>query len=571
MYKRTFTYPGSDLDRSKNLLGVLGTFWARVFSARDQVQSYTAATALTVAQSHRNLFELAAAMSRFDVPVFHEEYWVPLTFKQSEMNSALTSTARFDRTTDVFDGGLRFDRPEVTDTFAFPAPAKLVRLGQIFNKLAFPTVALQAGVDFYVDTERRAIVFKQNPFDNTAIARRVITANGSTDVEISLWGFCGQYDYEYVFNQFAYAFDLYLKTGENHKTLMNAIFDSLLAGGMSAKNLDFALAAICDAPLVLDAQETVEVIQHDRQGLFIATDRHIYRFTETTEPVVSVGQTVFAGQPLTDSIDITEFRVGNYFNELRDNTPIYREVVTNFLITNGLEFVSTEGDDNLILDTEERCPVKKPPLAALALDRGFIAACFYGDLVFENKKVPLRVNTAHPSGYTYVDFELNGLPGDIRRFFDEIHIRGITAREFAQECTTEQRQPGTLAHVLDARRYAETEPTAADLPKFINPLQFLIENTLRNNVFVVRITVSALGQKQLGLYNVRRLRQLLPPQTAMIVVFELKLPKDEIPAAVRVTDYVEQFVGMEPVTDVVPEERVADLGATIFAVSGTCH
>lgn len=571
MNKRTFVYPGSDLDRSKNLLAVLGTFWATTFGARDQVQSYAAATAATVAQTHRNLFEVASALSRFDVPVFHEQYWTPLVFRQSDLNNDKIAVARFDNTADVFDGALFFDRAETSNKFALPAPPKLVQLGQIFNQIAFPTVALLPGIDFYVDTLRGAIVFAQNPFENPGVVKRVINNNGASDIEIVLWGFSGQYDYEYVFNQFAYAFDIYLQSSENYKTLTNTVFDSLLAGGISAKNLDSALAAICDTPVVLDPQEVVEEIQEDGQGLFISTDRHVYRFQYNVEPVVSIGQRVRAGQPLVDSFDITEFAVGNYFTELQDDTPLYREVITNFLITNGLEFVAAENDDEIILDTDHRCPVRKPPLAALALDNGFISACFYSDLVFENRVVPLRVNTTHPSGYTYVDFELNGLPGDVRHFFDEIHLRGITARERRDECVPATRRLGTLAHALDRRQFADTEPGPDDLPSFINPLQFLIENALRNNVFVVRITVSALGQKQLGLYNIRRLRQLLPPQTAMIVVFELKIPPDAVAADSRVTEYVEQFTGMEVITDSAPNENVLDLGATIFAISGTCH
>ena len=209
--------------------------------------------------------------------------------------------------------------------------------------------------------------------------------------------------------------------------------------------------------------------------------------------------------------------------------------------------------------------------SALAIDSGFAAACFYGDLVFENREVPLRVITSHPTKYTYVYFDLNGHPADVKQFFDEVHARGIELAQNQNACHPPIKKIGTLAQILDKRKYAETEPQPEHLPATINPLRFLLENVLRNNVFVVRITVSALGQKHLGLYNIRHLRQLLPPQTAMIVVFELKTPPDKIVAAQQITEYTSGFTGLEPVADEVPNENVLDLGATLYLISGTCQ
>jgi hypothetical protein len=256
---------------------------------------------------------------------------------------------------------------------------------------------------------------------------------------------------------------------------------------------------------------------------------------------------------------------------LFEDLPTYRQAVTNFLVTSGYEYVTTENDENVFLNTAARCPVFKKDLTALALDNGFVSACFYGDLVFENKAVPLIVDTSHPTKYTYVHFELNGLPSDVKKFFDEVHYRGMELARNKDECDVPGRKLGTLAHILDSRKYAETEPRPEHLPLSINPLQFLVENVLRNNVFVVRITVSALGQNQLGLYNIRHLRQLLPPQTAMIVIFELGAEPDRVAAAENVSEAVSYFVGIEPAVDSMPNENVLDLGATLSLISGTCH
>jgi len=566
-----FTYPNSDLDRGKKLIALLGTFWSRIYSASDQLTSYATATALTVAQTHRNTLEVAAALSRYDVPLFHKELIFPIVLRRSQINSAATDTIKFNRTDAVFNSGNKFNVPAKSFLYSFPLPENLHHVGQIFNKITFPTVALLNNFDFYIDLDRNALVFADNPFENENILVAHVSSDIVPDEEIVLWGFCGDYDYNYVLNQFAYAVGLKLKTSHGAKELMNAVFNGLLAGGATTKDLDIALSAICGIPLVIDREETVEVIKHDAYGLFIATNKNVYRFAEGAEPLVTEGQKVFAGQPLVDGIEIVELRPGNYFKELQENLPNYRPAAIRFLTTHGFDYLNTELEDDLILDIEETCPPQKPDLPALAMDNGFLSACFYGDLVFENKDLPLFVETQHPSGYTYAHFPLNGLPADAKRFFDDVHERGIALLNQQTECDPPPKKIGTLARILDRRKNAFTEPKPHHLPATINPMRFLLENVLRNNVFIVRITVSALGQNQLGLYNIRHLRQLLPPQTAMIVVFELKAQPDTVSAAQQITEYTSTFVGMEPAEDEVPNENVQDLGASLYLISGTCH
>jgi len=220
---------------------------------------------------------------------------------------------------------------------------------------------------------------------------------------------------------------------------------------------------------------------------------------------------------------------------------------------------------------EISCRVPRPDISALALDSGFLSACFYGDLVFENKDVPLEIDAEHPSGFTYVKFGLGGLPADVERFFDELHMRGIQAALLPPDPCFPGRRLGTLAQLLDRRAQPDGQPTAQHLPQTINPLKFLVENVLRNNVFVVRIFVPALGQNHLGLYNIRHLRQLIPPQTAMLVVFELAVDLDTLRAEDHITESVHTFTGMNRLADTIPDTLIRDIGATARLISGTCQ
>lgn len=573
MKKPEFVYPGSDFDRSRNLIAALGSFWARTYTGVDQVQSYVTATAQLVNQSYQNLIETIEALSRFDVPLFHTETITPVVLKKSDSNAAGTTLSRFDREPLVLGDNRQFDIAPASDFFSFPLPAGLADVAQLFNRITFPTGVLFKNTDFLIDVERGALVFARNPFENPVFTKRP-AADNADDEELTLWGFCGKFDYDTVFNQFAYAVGVKLRTSQAYKDLTNAIISGLVEGGASAAMLDAAIAAICGVPVSIGPSETVELVDNDAQGLLIVTDQAVYRFSENAVPRVEVGQTIAAGTPLVRGIDVYEFFVGNSYARADANNIICCPPPNNLLTSNAWETLVTEAEEELLLNPNaDQCQTRRRAITALALDSGFLSSCFYGDLVFENQPVPLEINTGHASGYTYVKFTLGGYPADVAQFFDEVHARGVEAAEFkkAQPDCEAKLKIGTLAQLLDKRVNAGTEPTAAHLPKTINPLRFIVENVLRNNVFVVRISVSALGLNRLGLYNVRHLRQLLPPQTAMIVIFELAAEKDSITPENSVAETVTRFTGMEPRQDDVPVSLVSDLGATARLVSGTCQ
>lgn len=573
MKKPEFVYPGSDFDRSRNLIAALGSFWARTYTGVDQVHSYVTATAQVANQTYQNLIETIEALSRFDVPLFHTETLTPVVLKKSERNSARTTITRFDRSSATFDSGLKFDTAPTSSVFSFPLPPSLADVTQLFNRITFPTGVLIKNSDFLIDVARGALIFAQDPFENPVFTKRPAPDNAD-DEELTLWGFCGKFDYNTVFNQFAYAVGIKLRTSQSYKELTNAVISGLIEGGATAAILDAAIAAICGIPISIGPTETIELVDNDARGLLIVTDKAVYRFSENAVPRVEVGQVINAGTQLVHGVDVHEFFVGNTYARDGASSVICCPPPDNVLASNAWEVLSTEAEEELLINpNDEQCQPVRRTIAALALDSGFLSSCFYGDLVFENRVVPLEVDTAHPLGYTYVKFRLGGYPADVEKFFDEVHARGIQAAEFrkAQPECAPKLKIGTLAHLLDKRVNAQTEPAAAHLPKTINPLRFLVENVLRNNVFVVRISVSALGLNHLGLYNIRHLRQLLPPQTAMIVIFELAADKDNINPENAVFEAVARFTGIDPQKDDVPVSLVSDLGATARLVSGTCQ
>jgi hypothetical protein len=145
---------------------------------------------------------------------------------------------------------------------------------------------------------------------------------------------------------------------------------------------------------------------------------------------------------------------------------------------------------------------------------GFLTPGFLQDLVFENKDVPLIVEE-DVDGFTKVSWELGGFPGDVEKFFDDLHARGVAAGE-------------TLANLLDTRTNKVGEPGPSNLPATINPFEFLCQNVLRNNAYMVKVRTSSFGRDAVGLNAAKILRKVHQPWTAIIILVELALSDDPI-------------------------------------------
>ena len=524
-----YTYPTSDLEDVGKLLSSLGSFWSRIYEAKDQLATYGYGSAQIATQTQLNLLETVAALSRYEIPVYHTENWYPLVIRKSELNVTAANYYRFDKDNLEFDGNtpVNFDALTARDFFAFNVPDDLTGAGQIYDRLLFPSISLTSGVDFVFDDENNALLFAVDPFSlDTVLRQPIYDGDRLVDEEITLWLFKAKFDYQYVFKQFAYAVNVRARSSENYKKLVNAVISGLLDGGASERAIDDALSAILDVPLA-EGDETVEVITTDARGLIIATDKAVYRFPATATPIVAVGDTLQKSQQLTNAFSVVELNTGTVPDEL----------------------------------------------TALALDQGFTFGCFYSDLIFENLEVPLIVDEQHPSGYTYVKFDISGFPHDVQKFFDEVHARGIEDFLAAQTtpCDKTSKRRGTLAHLLDRRSAPDSEPVAANLPRTINPLKFLVENVLRNNTAAVLINVGEMGPQNLGVHSIRHLRQLIPPHSALFFVYQISGINDRLVGPESVTDWPVKFKGAAPLVDNIGGALIKDKGAIIRVVGGNCY
>jgi hypothetical protein len=511
----TFTYPTSALDDSRKLLSLLGSHWGATYQGYELVRDHCYARAQTDAQTYLGYLEAIASVSRFTVPIFHTDNWYFLPILETEfLEDPLT----------YGDGSVYGPQPSNNVEYKFggnhgstyynvSVPDGLERVRTIFNRITEPSVTLTEGLDYIISND--SLVFAANLFDNDLIPKRDIYEDGEVvDRQIGLWLFKGQFDWEHTYKHFGYVLGMHLTpSSESYRDLVNAVMDALVEG-TAEKHIEAVVAAVAGIPVVIEATEVVEAIITDHRGLLIATDQNAYRYSDASTAIVAVGDTVVAGQQLVDSVEFFDLNQG-----------------------------------------------ATPAINAVTLDEGFLLSDYYGEITFYNKTVPLVVDTTEAK--TKVSFELGGWPASVQQFWDDTHTRGVASGN-------------TLANMLDVRDNPTTEPDATNLPATINPLEFLVENLLRFNAYVVRIKVAA-TDATLGFENLRFLRRITPPWTTVIVLLELTADDDSIllDGAGSATDagYTEAMVtfdGMEPVEESIDGSVSITESVQLTQVEGFC-
>lgn len=495
------TYPQSDLDDRGAQLGALGSFWADVYQGSDLAGSFANARAQLDIQAAQDFQELLDSVSRLTCPPLHTLNYVPLRLLESEKNTTIRNFPRYNSVY-AYGDNIRYGEPVSIEGFAWAAPADLARCRVIANRLTAPSVVLIEGLDFVI--EDGTVTFRADPFANPAVIVEDVVDADSTDREVVLWMYRADFDLKNVYFQFGYALGLPSHPSPRYRDLVNAIYDGLVLGD-EADVVDRVFEAIADAPLAIANGEIVRSVFADYRHRYVATDERLYRCGLGSTILVSVGDVLAAGQALTDAITIFDLNRGGAPEAVR----------------------------------------------ALALGRGLLAEGYAQDLVFRGETTPLVVET-DADGRTKVSFEIGGLPGDVEKFFDDAHTRGIEGGK-------------TLAQYLDVRANPVGEPSAASLPATVNPLEFLIDNLFRFNLIIAIVKPGSFGDDALGTHFLSVLRRLIPPHRALIVLLELAVAEppvildgpgdDTVPG---VAETWTAFISGEWTEEVDPEEFIVE-------------
>lgn len=414
----------------------------------------------------------------------------------------------------TYSDGYKYGDAARATNFRWELPAGFTAVPAIFNRITTPSVSLIQGVDYTVADGH--IDFAANPFNNSLIAIRNVYENGEVvDRAAGLWLYRSQQDLDHIYTHFGYILNLDLVSSESYRDMVNAVMDAF-AAGTAANKINLAVAAATGVPVVREAEETVEVVTTDNRHLLVITDAHVYRFHLGDTAAVSVGDTVRVGDFLTTSVSVSELNTG--------------EIPTG--------------------------------VTSLTMEEGLLGYGYLGGLTFQDTDVSTVV-TENVQGKTKIEWELGGFPLDVDAFWAEVHSRGVASGV-------------SLANLLDLRgSTAIDEPTAASLPTTVNPLEFLISNLLRFNAFVVQIrtTYAATGA---GLDTLRLLRRIVPPWTAMLVLFDMTPDTDVVvldgtDTQLGISDTQDSFSAGDTQTDTLDLTTIAAESVHIYLVEGACE
>jgi hypothetical protein len=491
----------SQLDVRDRLLRLLGGFWSNTYEGSDLLAEVLHARAALTKQTFERLQEATDSLSRIDIPVFRKEYWRTIILKKSEINAFPNLYGE-----DIaYGSGAEYGVRAAGLPFVCPISEDIFDCFVITNRVTKPSVNLIRGLDFVVDKSSNVIRFKESPFNNDKFSKETL-ADG--DEELTLWLYNPSIDRQYVYQHFGYLINLWAKSSESYKTLVNSAFDSIVLGTSSGKTID-AVSAITGIP-VAKGGETVQAIEEDRLNLLIITDKNVYKFSKKANPIVSVGDELTEDQPLTDAFEYYEFNTGT--------TPA------------GIVGISVAG--------------------------GLVPGQYVGELGFMNTTESTTV-TEDVDGYTKITFPIGGHPFDVEAFWDDVHRRGVASGK-------------TLANYLDTRTEKEGQPSAESLPKEINPLKFIVENNLRYGGFLIRIKTEALAPSAVGIDKLSYVRKLVPPNSAMVLIIDMPSVSEDVdPHADSGTEETSTFIAANTVSHDITNTDTAEIivGRVVFGLS----
>lgn len=481
-------FDAQGLDKAGELISLLGSFWANTYGGRNQVKELLYARQQSAAQTYDRWNETLAALNPETVPVFRRYRWYPIRLLES---------TKIGLGEPVFGGSWQFAIPVQRNFDAAPYLAydvgNLTVCRLLLSEINGEGITLRHGPDFHVDPARQRIVFTQDPFADTRLTPRVILTTGSQDRELLLWAPGAEIDEDDIWRHFGVAFQLRMKSSDYARQAMLALFKGV-ADGNPITNVKRFLSALFALPLVEEA-ETVTHIFSDARATWVATATRVYKHPLAVNITVDVGETLQTDQFMTDAIYVKDFKGGRYPSDLK----------------------------------------------ALGYSDRNLGAAYFQGLIFENKDVPLVIESA-VNGYTKVSFELGGFTPDIEFFWDTIHANGVTAQK-------------TLAMLLDTRGSAATsQPTALTLPATINPLQFLAENIFRNNGFLVRLKAAQLRQPLDTKRQLKHLSSLIPAHVGLVMAVELATDPEQVTIATDAT----------ALRDCMPSSDIPSIPAPVF-------
>ena len=458
----------------ESLIRTIGSFWYHYFGDRDKLELHYRSLGHRQGQAYLDYLTAVATVSRFDIPVFKTEDWYLLVLKQSDRSRVLNV---YEQEGLTYGGSYKYgDQQTAEPLFPLPDVSFFGQLADIpftiYNNVLYPSKSWTRGLEFEIDYERKLIRFRDDPFESEYVAKREVYDDDGqiSDEEIGLWVYRGEFDLEAVYKQWGFVVTEKLQSSEGYKDVVNALWDGYVLGANMAA-FEVTISATLGIPIVLEATETVEDVVTESTRQLVITDKHVYAFSLNAVITVSVGDVLHAGQQMSDALKIVD---------LSGYEPDY--------------------DD----------------FSALSFGANYLSGGYFAELIFENMMVDVEYLGVDEDEKAVVVFRVGGFPGDVDAFFEQAQIIGKQAGN------------RTLAELLDTRENPVSQPLPEYLPAQLNPLQFVLDNVMKNHLILIKVRASAIDPDAPGMSVFRYLRDIVPPHTAFIVFVEITPDADTI-------------------------------------------
>lgn len=492
-------YPRADVSTGAPILSALGSFWSRHFQDRGTLLGVLRGDSQRFIQAYMNYLEAVACTSRFSCPIWHRKIWYALTIKESELDTGYAAVIKYG------DSGIRYDATyrygvASQDEFHTVQLQDIEHIGVVLNRILDPSLTWVNGIDFFM--ENGALFFRSNPFKDSRLpVSNVLDSVGNViDREVVLWGFNVLADWEYLYEHYGYALRRKLTSSISYSNFINSLWNGFV-GGLAAADLDWALAAIAGLPMVKEASETIEAILTYPTKVVVCSNHHCYIYPAGSQVNVTVGQTVYAGQTLVDTVSV--FDLANY----DDVVALLRavritdegEAVTRYIAT--LSSSSSASGEIKYVGIRKPSAIKPsatylPMLHTLPIMKSLLGTGYYGSLGFRNEIGSVDVATTDSNGRIKAKIvTLDGDDDDVDRLWDTAHTNGLAV----------------------GKTWLEYQGA---VPAYVNPAGWAIEHFLRNNALVVYLRYTKFGSNALGLNAIETLRQVLPPEKVVLYVVE---------------------------------------------------
>lgn len=485
------------------LIHLLGTFWSSWFNDQTGLKNLMDGQGNLFYEAYLKLIEAFTSLAKATVPVHSLRNWRFFIFSESARTQSDRLKHEYGETDFSYGtSGISYGDLRTGTEKAYPLPDELESCSHFYNRLLDPSRVLTKDVDFWIDSDKRLICFSEDPLEDDLISVREVLDDGGavTDRQFGLWAGNAEQDEEHIWKHFGYALGIWMRSSEFYRQFISALWDNLVIGS-TKMGLKLSLSALTGVPIAEEGEQVEKILTGSI--LRIITSKNVYEFNSEASPLVTEGQVLAAGDILVDAFQILEPRPGDNYT-----------------------------------------------VSALSLGPRFLGFSSVGPLYFENKSVALSYIGKDIEGRTIVRFDVKGWPTDVEAFWRSVHLEGI--------------QSTTLARLLDLRAFAPTEPLPQDIPAEVNPLEIVMNNLFRNNLYIIRFKPECFNENAPGLSHIAHLREFLPPQTTFLIFVEFPERSDYY-LTEDLSDEVDYGPGLDPMTDILDisgyqEQLLRDLG-----------